>query len=169
MLKIKRIIFWLIPIICGVVASALRGYDPICMVFCVLMRILYSAAAKADHERHIVPNRILILLIAVEFLWLIISRDLEMLVNGFAGVLCIAAAETVFYLVSLAVKKDRIMGFGDYKYLLILGFTCGISNIPAVLLCSLAVAIAIFIIKGFKADGKIAAAPYLSIGAILFG
>lgn len=174
MLNIKAILFWLSPIVYGVIISILRGYDWIYLVFCVLIRILYSAVGRVDYENHIVPNRLLISLIVIESSWLIISRDYEMLKNSFSGLFFVVGAELAIYLVSLVAKRDEMVGFGDYKYLLILGYSCGINNLFAVFFCSLEVALLMFMSKGFctkrfNIKERIAIAPYLSIGAILFG
>ncbi len=174
MLNIKAILAWLSPIVCGVIISALRGYDWLYSVFCVLIRILYFAVGRVDYEKHIFPNRLLISLIVIESSWLIISRDYEMLKNSISGLLFVAIVEFGGYLGSLMAKRDDMVGFGDYKYLLILGYTCGTNNLFAVFFCSLAVALLMFIskcfcTKHFNIKKRIAIAPYLSIGAMLFG
>ena len=133
----------------------------------------YFAVGIIDREKHVIPNRLLVIILAMKSGWLLVSRDFEMIKNGLLGLSLMIAAGFMFYTVSRVIKKTEAIGFGDYKYLITLGYSCGIDRLLCVFLSSLVTAILMLTVclcrKCLNIRKRMAMAPCLSIGAILFG
>lgn len=145
-------------------------------IFAVLLLI----TSIIDFDNMIIPNEFILIGSISGFLFNLISLDYfgnesfinvfyQFLILSFLGALSI---EVLNFLISLIIKKDAF-GFGDIKFLFLIGCWLGFKGIYCTFLISLyiggLITIVLIIFKRISKKGKIPFGPYLSISAYIVG
>ncbi len=136
------------------------------LVLSTLLIVIYIAIGVADFKRHIIPNNFLIFLIIVNtvraFLCAMLVKSI--VCAAFMLLMCMGV-----YSVCRMIKKPYVFGAGDYKYLIVLGYCYGMDAMPKLCVIAFAAALIVYAVALVtkKSLVRIAAAPYLSLGAVV--
>ncbi len=138
-------------------------------VFSVLLVAVYIAIGVTDFKRHIIPNSFLICLIFFTTVRAALQEEWSALVKSLVGAVYMMLICIVVYGFCRMIKKPDIFGAGDYKYLVALGYCYGIDRMAKLCAFAFVAALVVYIVSlmSKKSLAKIAAAPYLSLGAVI--
>lgn len=133
--------------------------------------LIYTVIGVTDFKRHIIPNSLLICLIFIAAVRILVQKErCALLVKGIVCAVCMIFICIVVHGFCRLLKKPEVFGAGDYKYLIALGYCYGVDGIVWVCAFALAAVLAVYTVSLIlrKSLGKIAAAPYFSLGAVIF-
>ena len=145
-------------------------------IFAVILLI----SSIIDFDNMIIPNEVILIGSISGFIFNLISLDFfgnesffyvlyQFVILSLLGAISI---EFLNFLISLIIKKDAF-GFGDIKFLFLIGCWLGFKGIYLTLLLSLYIGglftIVLIIFNRISKKGKIPFGPYLSISAYIVG
>ena len=145
-------------------------------IFAVILLI----SSIIDFDKMIIPNEVILIGSISGFIFNLISLDFfgnesffnvlyQFVILSLLGAISI---EFLNFLISLLIKKDAF-GFGDIKFLFLIGCWLGFKGIYLTLLLSLYIGglftIILIIFKRISKKGRIPFGPYLSISAYIVG
>lgn len=132
-----------------------------------LIAFLLLLISVIDYYRLIIPNKILLALLAVVILFLWTNTELS--INGFVISFSILAAIYLVQNVVGKIKKNEVMGMGDLKLIFVLSLLLDLLEIITAIWISSLIAITVLLISNYKQIGslkdiKVPFGIYLSIG-----
>ena len=155
----------------------LSQYGVVSVVYAVVLTEIFLIIALIDFDHFIIPDSLLIILLLAGGLYTFVSRYFSLsptaghFVMSFENILPAIIASSFFFLIWL-LTRGRMMGFGDVKYVAVLGLLFGAVGsfwtVYGAIAIGAVLGIILLAIKKAKATTKVPLGAFLSLTAIVY-